>query len=69
VFRQSNVVTGRTRDSAWFSVLDHEWPALFVAYERWLAPENFAADGCQRVSLSSLTAPLLKAKFAMAFAE
>lgn len=63
VFRQSNVVKGRTRDSAWFSVLDGEWPALRVAYERWLAPENFAANGCQRESLSSLTTPLLKAKF------
>ena len=67
VFRQSNVVKGRTRDSAWFSVLDSEWPALRVAYERWLAPDNFAADGCQRVSLSSLTAPLLKAKFVPGF--
>jgi RimJ/RimL family protein N-acetyltransferase len=62
VFRQANVVKGRTRDSAWFSILDGEWPALRVAYERWLAPENFDADGRQRVSLSSLTAPLLKAK-------
>jgi RimJ/RimL family protein N-acetyltransferase len=63
VFRQSNVVKGRTRDSAWFSILDGEWPALRVAYERWLTPDNFAADGRQCVSLSSLTAPLLKAKF------
>lgn len=69
VFRQCNVLKGRTRDSAWFSVVDSEWPALRMAYERWLAPENFAADGCQRVSLSSLTAPLLKAKFAAGFGE
>lgn len=67
VFRQSNVVKGRTRDSAWFSILDAEWPALRVAYERWLAPENFATDGRQYVSLSSLTAPLLKAKFVDSF--
>ena len=62
VFRQAVVVKGRNRDTAWFSVLDGEWPALRVAYERWLAPENFDADGAQRVSLSSLTAPLLQAK-------
>ena len=61
VFRQANVVKGRTRDSAWFSILDGEWPALRAVYERWLAPENFGADGHQHVSLSSLTAPLLKA--------
>jgi RimJ/RimL family protein N-acetyltransferase len=63
VFRQAMVVKGRTRDSAWFSILDGEWPALRVAYERWLAPENFGANGRQRMSLSSLTAPLLKAKW------
>ncbi len=63
VFRQAVVVKGRTRDSAWFSVLDGEWPALRVAYEHWLAPENFDADGRQRVSLSSLTAPLLEARW------
>jgi RimJ/RimL family protein N-acetyltransferase len=60
VFRQAIVVKGRTRDSAWFSVIDGEWPALRAAHERWLAPENFDAEGRQRVSLSSLTAPLLK---------
>lgn len=63
VFRQASVVKGRTRDTAWFSVLDGEWPALRVAYERWLAPENFDAGGRQLASLSSLTAPLLKAKW------
>ena len=68
-FCQSNVVKGRTRDSAWFSVLDSEWPALRVAYERWLAAENFAADRRQHVSLSSLTAPLLKAKFMPGFSK
>lgn len=63
VFRQANVVKSRTRDTAWFSVLDGEWPALRVAYERWLTPENFDAEGRQRASLSSLTAPLLSAKW------
>jgi len=63
VFRQANVVKGRTRDTAWFSILDREWPALRVSYERWLAPENFGADGRQLVSLSSLTAPLLTSRW------
>jgi RimJ/RimL family protein N-acetyltransferase len=59
VFRQAVVVKGRTRDSAWFSVIDSEWPALRAAYERWLEPHNFDAEGRQRSSLSALTAPLL----------
>ena len=54
VFRQANVVKGRTRDSAWFSILDGEWPALRVAYERWLAPENFDSEGRQKLSLAAL---------------
>jgi len=62
VFRQANVVKGRTRDTAWFSIIDGEWPALRVAYEQWLEPENFDAAGNQRVSLRSMTEPLLKAK-------
>ena len=55
IFRQAAVVKGRNRDTAWFSVLDGEWPALQAAIERWLAPENFDRDGRQRVSLTSLT--------------
>ena len=54
-FRQSWVVKGRNRDTAWYSILDSEWPALQSAFERWLAPANFAADGKQRESLSALT--------------
>jgi RimJ/RimL family protein N-acetyltransferase len=55
VFRQADVVKGRNRDTAWFSILDGEWPALKAAFERWLDPANFAADGRQRESLSALT--------------
>jgi RimJ/RimL family protein N-acetyltransferase len=54
-FRQSNVVKGHNRDTAWFSILDGEWPALKTAFERWLAPDNFDVDGRQRESLSNLT--------------
>jgi RimJ/RimL family protein N-acetyltransferase len=53
-FRQHLIAKGRNRDNAWFSMLDREWPARKAAFERWLAPANFDADGRQRVSLSEL---------------
>lgn len=56
IFRQADVVKGHNRDTAWFSITDREWPAIKAAFERWLRPENFAADGRQRESLSALTA-------------
>lgn len=56
VFRQLLVVKGRNRDTVWFSIVDHEWPALRQATQQWLAPENFDAQGRQKVSLSTLTA-------------
>lgn len=59
VFRQANVAKGRNRDTAWFATIDCEWPALRIAFERWLAPENFDVNEQQRESLSTLTAPLL----------
>lgn len=62
LFRQAAVVKGRSRDTAWYAIIDGEWPALRAAYERWLDPGNFAADGRQRVALSALTAPLLAAR-------
>ncbi len=54
IFRQHMVVKGRNRDTAWFSMLDGEWPARKAAYELWLSPDNFDAKGRQRQSLSSL---------------
>ena len=62
VHRQAMVVKGRNRDTAWFSILDAEWPALRAAQRRWLAPENFAPDGAQKTALSALTRPLLAAR-------
>ena len=59
VFRQATVVKGRNRDSAWYAAIDSEWPSLQRAFETWLSPENFAADGTQIASLSELTAPVL----------
>ena len=57
VFRQHMIVKGRNRDTAWFSMLDTEWPARRAAFERWLAPDNFDAAGRQRISLSTLNRP------------
>jgi RimJ/RimL family protein N-acetyltransferase len=51
VFRQHMIVKGRNRDTAWYSLLDHEWPAARAGFERWLDPANFDADGRQRRSL------------------
>lgn len=56
LFRQALIYKGRNRDTAWFSIIDSEWPALKRAYERWLDPANFVADGKQRVSLATLIA-------------
>jgi RimJ/RimL family protein N-acetyltransferase len=52
--RQHLIAKGRNRDNAWFSMLDSEWPARKANFERWLAPENFSADGKQKVSLRAL---------------
>ena len=54
IFRQATVYKGRNRDTAWYSIVDGEWPALERAYTRWLAPANFDAAGTQRESLGSL---------------
>jgi RimJ/RimL family protein N-acetyltransferase len=54
LFRQHMISRGRSRDTAWFSMLDSEWPARRQAFERWLAPENFDAEGRQRRSLHAL---------------
>ncbi|WP_457301561.1 GNAT family N-acetyltransferase, partial [Phyllobacterium sp. P5_D12] len=45
--RQHMVQKGKTRDPAWYSVIDSEWPALKAAYEAWLSPDNFDANGKQ----------------------
>lgn len=52
LFRQHMVAKGKNRDTAWFSIIDAEWPALKMGYETWLSPENFDADGQQKKSLA-----------------
>jgi RimJ/RimL family protein N-acetyltransferase len=54
ILRQHMIVKGRSRDTAYFSMLESEWPARKRAFERWLAPENFDAQGNQKMSLTSL---------------
>lgn len=51
IFRQAVVYKGRNRDTAWFSIIDSEWPALSLALRTWLAPGNFTANGQQRQRL------------------
>lgn len=56
IFRQHLIVKGRNRDTAWFSLLDHEWPTIRAGFKRWLAPSNFAADGRQIETLAACRA-------------
>jgi len=53
IFRQAIVYKGRSRDTAWFSIVDREWPALDAMFRQWLEPANFDADGRQRRSLAA----------------
>ena len=55
IFRQHLVSKGRNRDTAWFAVIDAEWPALREAFAAWLAPSNFDSNGRQREKLADLT--------------
>ena len=52
VFRQHMIVKGRSRDTAWYSMLDTEWPSVKRGFAAWLAPANFDAEGLQRHSLA-----------------
>lgn len=60
VFRQATVVKGRNRDTAWYAVIDRDWPALDAAFREWLRSENFDKQGRQRSRLSDLTARVLE---------
>jgi hypothetical protein len=62
VFRQATVYKNRNRDTAWYAIIDREWPGLDAVFRQWLAADNFEPDGRQRTSLSALTAPLLHAR-------
>jgi RimJ/RimL family protein N-acetyltransferase len=51
VFRQDRIVKGESRDTAWYSMIDGEWPAIRAEYERWLDEGNFEEGGVQRTKL------------------
>lgn len=59
LFRKATIVKGHSRDTAWFSIIDDEWPNLRKAFTQWLDPENFGTDGHQIKRLSALTSPHL----------
>lgn len=54
IFRQHMVVKGKSRDTAWFAIVDADWPAIRAGMERWLGPENFDEQGAQRTLLSAM---------------
>ena len=56
IFRQAMIVKGRNRDTAWFSILDKEWPRVKAAFEAWLDPANFDAEGRQKRGLAQIRA-------------
>lgn len=56
VFRKHFVVKGRNRDTAWYAIVDDEWPAIRAGFEAWLAAANFDAAGAQKRPLGELIA-------------
>jgi RimJ/RimL family protein N-acetyltransferase len=54
IFRQHMVVKGRNRDTAWFAILDHEWPGVAAGFRAWLDPSNHDPAGVQRRPLGEL---------------
>jgi RimJ/RimL family protein N-acetyltransferase len=54
IFRQHMIIKGANRDTAWYSIIDSEWPAIRAVFEQWLDPENFDTDGRQLASLADL---------------
>jgi len=55
VFPQAVIYKGRNRDTAWFSIIDKDWPTIQAGYQAWLDPENFDADGVQKTALVTRT--------------
>src|SRR5438552_4078976 len=55
IFRQHMIVKGQNRDTAWYSMLDSEWPERKARFERWLAPENFDESGKQKSPLAVIS--------------
>jgi RimJ/RimL family protein N-acetyltransferase len=53
IFRQADVVKGRNRDTAWYAIIDAEWPGMRAAFQAWLSPDNFDTQGRQRSTLQA----------------
>jgi RimJ/RimL family protein N-acetyltransferase len=60
VFRQHMLSKGKNRDTAWFSIIDSEWPLIAAAFTAWLSPENFDAEGRQKHRLEDIRAERAK---------
>ncbi|MCL4157401.1 UNVERIFIED_CONTAM: hypothetical protein GTU68_056102 [Idotea baltica] len=58
IFRQLTIYKGRNRDTAWFGIIDKDWPMLESAFNAWLNPQNFDGSGKQLASLSSFQSKL-----------
>ncbi len=58
VFRQHMIIRGRNRDTAWYSIIDIEWPKVKEAFVRWLAPDNFDSNGSQKQGLAAIRSAL-----------
>ena len=54
IFRQHMILKGRNRDTAWYAMLDSEWPTRKANFEQWLSPTNFDREGRQRQSLAQM---------------
>ncbi len=63
LFRQMSMVKGHNRDTAWFAILDRDWATVQPAFEAWLDPANFNADGLQKSKLSDGTAVVLESRW------
>ena len=55
LFRKATHYKGRNRDTAWFAVVDDDWPEIRRAFETWLDPDNFDSNGVQRAPLGAET--------------
>jgi RimJ/RimL family protein N-acetyltransferase len=54
IFRNHQIVKGRNRDTAWYAIVDTDWPMIRSGFEAWLAPDNFDGNGVQRIGLARL---------------
>jgi RimJ/RimL family protein N-acetyltransferase len=62
IFRQHQIDKGRNRDTAWYSIIDSEWPVCKQAFEKWLDNENFDEQQQQRIRLEDIRASLLESQ-------